>query len=68
MLSYKGLPFEIQRVELPDIASRMKEIGATSGTGLDGNELYTLPVLHDPNTGAIITNSWDIAVYLDNTS
>jgi len=45
----------------------MKEIGATPGKHPYGGEMYTLPVLRDPNTGAIITDSWDIVVYLDNT-
>ena len=67
VLSYKGLPFEIDWVELPDIAPRMKEIGARTTVYLDGSDLYTLPVLRDPNTGAVVTDSYDIAVYLDNT-
>ena len=66
-MSYKGLPFEVEWVELPDIAPRMKEIKAAPGKGPDGTEMYTLPVLRDPNTGAIVTDSWDIALYLDNT-
>ena len=67
VLRYKGLPFEVEWVELPDIAPRMKDIGATPGRGFDGVEKYTLPVLHDPNSGAIITDSWEIAIYLDHT-
>jgi len=45
----------------------MKEIGAAPGRLADGSETYTLPVLHDPNTGAFVTDSFEIAVYLDNT-
>ena len=68
MLGYKGLPFEVEWVEYPDIAPKMKELGAAPGElTADGTEKYTLPVLRDPNTGAIITDSWEIAVYLDNT-
>ena len=67
MLGYKGLPFEVEWVEFPDIAPRMKELGAAPGKTPSGTEQYTLPVLRDPNTGAIITDSWEIAVYLDNT-
>ncbi|KAL4077577.1 hypothetical protein J3A83DRAFT_4388889 [Scleroderma citrinum] len=67
VLSYKGLPFQIDWVELPDIAPRMKEIGASPGKHPDGSDHYTLPVLRDPNTGAVVTDSWDIAVYLENT-
>ncbi|KAL4075528.1 hypothetical protein J3A83DRAFT_4369686 [Scleroderma citrinum] len=67
ILGYKGLPFEVDWAEFPDIAPRMKEIGAAPSKRRDGSESYTLPVLRDPNTGAIVTDSWDIAVYLDNT-
>ena len=45
----------------------MKEIGARTTKYPDGSDVYTLPVLRDPNDGAIITDSFDIAVYLDNT-
>ena len=45
----------------------MKEIGAAPSKRSDGSAIYTLPVLRDPNTSAVITDSFDIAVYLDNT-
>ena len=45
----------------------MKEIGASPSKRPDGTEKYTLPVLRDPNTGALVTDSFDIATYLDNT-
>ncbi|KAG6380705.1 hypothetical protein JVT61DRAFT_5083 [Boletus reticuloceps] len=67
VLSYKNLPFNTVWVEYPDIAPKMKEIGASPDKRLDGSELYTVPVLSDPNTGALITDSWTIAVYLDET-
>ena len=54
-------------MEYPDIAPRMKEIGAAPNKRSDGSVIYTLPVLRDPNTSAVITDSFDIAVYLDNT-
>ncbi|KAF8844170.1 hypothetical protein BDN67DRAFT_963274 [Paxillus ammoniavirescens] len=67
VLSYKNLPFETVWVEFPDIASKMKEIGASPNKGPDGSELYTVPVLSDPNTGALITDSSVIAEYLEQT-
>lgn len=67
VLGYKGLPFRIEWVEYPDIAPRMKEIGASKDKLPDGRELYTLPVLSDPNTNALITDSWNIAEYLEKT-
>ncbi|KAF8435668.1 hypothetical protein L210DRAFT_3550311 [Boletus edulis BED1] len=66
VLSYKNLPFDTVFVEYCDIAPKMKEIGA-SPNKRDGSTVYTLPVLSDPNTGALITDSWAIAVYLDET-
>ena len=57
---------EINWVEFPDTAPRMKEIGARA-TRYDGRDIYTLPVLHDPNTGALVSDSFDIAMYLDKT-
>ncbi|KAI6136162.1 hypothetical protein F5141DRAFT_1287992 [Pisolithus sp. B1] len=67
VLGYKGLPFRIEWVEYPDIAPRMKAIGARQNRLLDGRDAYTLPVLNDPNTGALITDSWEIAEYLEKT-
>ncbi|KAF8140644.1 hypothetical protein EV363DRAFT_1313018 [Boletus edulis] len=64
VLSYKKPPFDTVFV---DIALKMKEIGASPNKRPDGSKVYTLPVLSDPNTGALITDSWAIAVYLDET-
>ncbi|KAI5995354.1 hypothetical protein EDC04DRAFT_2802275 [Pisolithus marmoratus] len=66
VLGYKGLPFRVEWVEYPDIAPRMKAIGARQNK-VDGREMYTLPVVSDPNTGALITDSWEIAAYLETT-
>ena len=67
VLGYKDLPFETVWVEFPDIAPKFKEIGASPLKRPDGTEQYTVPVLSDPNTGALITDSWVIAEYLDKT-
>lgn len=67
VLGYKNLPFETVWVEYPDIAPKFKEIGASPLKLQDGSERYTVPVLSDPNTGALITDSWVIAEYLDET-
>ncbi|KIL00818.1 hypothetical protein PAXRUDRAFT_821275 [Paxillus rubicundulus Ve08.2h10] len=67
VLGYKNLPFETVWVEFPDIATKMKEIGASQNKGSDGSDIYTVPVLSDPNTGALITDSWVISEYLDKT-
>ena len=57
ILSYKNLPFDTVWVEGPDIAPTLKQIGASPNKRSDGSEWYTVPVLDDPNTGAIVTNS-----------
>ncbi|KAI6047783.1 hypothetical protein EDC04DRAFT_2863964 [Pisolithus marmoratus] len=67
VLGYKGLPFQVEWVEYADIASRMQEIGARKNKLADGREIHTLPVLSDPNTNALITDSWEIAEYLEKT-
>ncbi|KAG6380692.1 hypothetical protein JVT61DRAFT_5069 [Boletus reticuloceps] len=57
-------PSSLATVAHPTLQSQ--EIGA-SPNKRDGSTVYTLPVLSGPNTGALITDSWAIAVYLDET-
>lgn len=58
----KGLQFKTVWVEFPDIESVCKDIGAKpTRTG------YTLPVIHDPSTNAVVSDSIEIAKYLDAT-
>jgi glutathione S-transferase len=65
-LIYKRIPYETVRVEFRDIQHTMKEIGAPpTGTGPDGTSTYSLPVIRDPATGKIISESFRIAQYLD---
>jgi len=46
----------------------MKAIGAKpTGSKPDGSDLYTLPVIQDPSTGAIVSDSFAIAEYLEKT-
>ena len=62
-LGYKGLPHEVIWVEMHDIAATMKSIGASP----TGGGRYTVPVIKDPNTGALVSDSHAIAKYLDET-
>ena len=65
-LNYKGIPFTTKWVEHPDIEPTCKKIGAfPTTTRDDGSPLYTLPVIHDPNTGITVSDSARIATYLD---
>jgi glutathione S-transferase len=55
-------------VEYPDIEATCKRIGALPTLKkANGSPLYTLPVIHDPSTGAVIAESGLIAEYLDAT-
>ncbi|KAG1727798.1 hypothetical protein EDB19DRAFT_1914033 [Suillus lakei] len=67
ILSYKNLPFVTLWVEYSDISIAMKSIGAKPNKRRDGSEVHTVPVLSDPNTGALITDSLEIASYLEKT-
>ncbi|EIN12738.1 hypothetical protein PUNSTDRAFT_34993, partial [Punctularia strigosozonata HHB-11173 SS5] len=66
-LAFKGLPFKTIWVEFPDIADVCKKIGAPPTGIRDGSPSYTLPVIQDPLTGKVISDSWAIAEYLDDT-
>ncbi|EIN07717.1 hypothetical protein PUNSTDRAFT_120997 [Punctularia strigosozonata HHB-11173 SS5] len=67
-LAFKGLPFKTVWVEFPDIAGACKKIGAPpTETNPDGSPYYTLPVIQDPSTGKVVSDSWAIVEYLDNT-
>ncbi|PBL00025.1 hypothetical protein ARMGADRAFT_1043961 [Armillaria gallica] len=67
VLNYKGIPYQTEWVEYPDIEPLYAKIGAKSHiTKPDGvTPLYTVPVLHDQSTGVVISDSAEIARYLD---
>ncbi|KAI5117605.1 hypothetical protein M0805_006718 [Coniferiporia weirii] len=65
-LNYKGIPYKTEWVEYPDIEALLKDIGgAPTGKKADGRDHYTLPAIHDSATGKVITDSIEIAAYLD---
>jgi glutathione S-transferase len=66
-LRYKDIPFVTIWVEYSDISIAMKAIGAMSKKRRDGSDVCTVPVLSDPNTGALIMDSLEIASYLEKT-
>ncbi|KDR83237.1 hypothetical protein GALMADRAFT_875468 [Galerina marginata CBS 339.88] len=66
-LNFKGLPYQTEWVEYPDIEPLCKKLGVSSARTVDGTHSYTLPAIHDPSTGVSIANSFDIAEYLDKT-
>ncbi|KAF8878318.1 hypothetical protein BD779DRAFT_1628584 [Infundibulicybe gibba] len=65
-LNYKGLAYKTEWVEYPDIEPLCKKLGAApTYTKETGEPLYTLPVIFDPHTRRIISDSFAIAKYLD---
>jgi glutathione S-transferase len=67
-LNIKGLPYKTVWVEYPDIALLCQEIGAAPTlTRHSTAPRYTLPVIHDASTGAVVSDSFQIARYLDKT-
>lgn len=67
-LNFKGLPYTTEWVEYPDIAAVCRKLGAQpTSTQQDGTPKYTLPMIYDPSTEAIVTESSAIAKYLDKT-
>lgn len=69
----KGIPYRTVWIEFADIKTHCISIGAEPTSykinPLDGSKtpLYTLPVIHDPATGATVSDSFKIAIYLDKT-
>ncbi|KAH7920412.1 hypothetical protein BV22DRAFT_1073973 [Leucogyrophana mollusca] len=68
VLNIKGIPYKTEWVEYPDIEALALKIGASpTGTRRNGNPMYTLPIIQDPNTGKVVSDSFMIAEYLDAT-
>ncbi|ODM23673.1 hypothetical protein SI65_01262 [Aspergillus cristatus] len=67
-LNFKGVNYQTEWVELPDVTGVRKRLGAPPNrTHRDGSAFYTLPVIHDLSTGDIVGDSLEIAQYLDKT-
>jgi glutathione S-transferase len=67
-LNFKAVPYATRWVPLPDIPAVRTAVGApTVRKFADGTNYHTLPILTDASTGAIIGDSFDIAIYLQDT-
>ena len=67
-LAYKGIPFRTEWIGWADIEVISRALGATpTGKKASGGPFYTVPMIYDPNTGEIVSDSLKIAIYLDNT-
>ncbi|CAE6485273.1 unnamed protein product [Rhizoctonia solani] len=70
-LNYKRLPYRVEYVSYPDIAPKLKELGARA-TNPAPFITHTLPMIADPSPdpngkSIYVVESFDIAVYLDKT-
>ncbi|KAK0489662.1 hypothetical protein EDD18DRAFT_1359254 [Armillaria luteobubalina] len=67
-LNLKNLPYQTVYVEIPDVEALAKKIGAGPTTlWPDRSPKYTIPIIQDHSTGAVISDSPAIAAYLDKT-
>ncbi|KDQ50539.1 hypothetical protein JAAARDRAFT_199937 [Jaapia argillacea MUCL 33604] len=65
-LNIKGIPYKTVWLEYTEIEPALLKLGAkATDTKPDGRPHYTLPVIHDPSTNAVVSDSYAIAEYLD---
>lgn len=65
-LNFKRANFVTQWVDLADVTSTRKTLGADPVRFFDdGEPFYTLPAIKDTSTNTVVGDSFDIAVYLD---
>ena len=64
-LNYKGLAYRTEWVEYPDIAPLLSRYNVPPNPPPETP--HTLPVIYDPRTRSFVTDSTDIALYLDRT-
>ena len=67
-LNFKGVPYRTGWTHMPDISALREKLGVRANrTHPDGSPYHTLPVIQDPSTGALIGDTFEIALYLDQT-
>ncbi|EFQ31435.1 hypothetical protein CGRA01v4_11009 [Colletotrichum graminicola] len=67
-LNFKGLPYSTSWVPLPDISKVRRSLKVSPCRKFaDGSDFFTLPIIEDPATGSLVGDSFDIAVYLNET-
>ncbi|THU85665.1 hypothetical protein K435DRAFT_763988 [Dendrothele bispora CBS 962.96] len=63
-LNFKEVHYRTEWVELPDVASVRKKLGSDAvRKHFDGSPFYTLPVIKDPSTGAVVGDTSHDRVY-----
>ncbi|KAI0663613.1 hypothetical protein C8Q70DRAFT_906879 [Cubamyces menziesii] len=67
-LNFKRVPYSTTWVPLPDIPKVRKSLSVPACRKFaDGTDFCTLPIIEDRTTGALVGDSFDIAVYLQKT-
>lgn len=67
-LNFKNLPYTTTWVPLPDIPKARQSLKVPPCRRFnDGSDYHTLPIINDPATSSVVGDSFDIAVYLQNT-
>ncbi|KAK1230688.1 hypothetical protein PQX77_006220 [Marasmius sp. AFHP31] len=67
-LNLKGIPYTAVEITMPEVESTAKSIGAAPTMNImDGSPKYTVPIIHDSTTGKVVSDSFRIAEYLDET-
>ncbi|KAH7006847.1 hypothetical protein EDB80DRAFT_717914 [Ilyonectria destructans] len=67
-LNFKGVSYSMSWVGMPDISNVRRSLGLPASRKFaDGSDFYTLPVMQDTATGAMVGDSFEIAVYLQRT-
>lgn len=67
-MNTKGIPYTTEWLEYPDVEPVSIKYGAApTGKWPDGTPKYTLPMIYDPNTQTALSESVEIAKYLDKT-
>ncbi|KAK7033914.1 hypothetical protein VNI00_012538 [Paramarasmius palmivorus] len=65
-LNYKGIPYKVSWVNFSNLEEIAKSIGAApTGVRPDGTPRYTVPFIVDSSTGAVVSDSYRIAEYID---
>ncbi|KAK7033892.1 hypothetical protein VNI00_012516 [Paramarasmius palmivorus] len=65
-LNYKGIPYKVSWVNLFNLEEIAKSVGAApTGVRPDGAPKYTVPFIVDSSTGAVVSDSYRVAEYLD---
>ncbi|ESK93164.1 hypothetical protein Moror_1100 [Moniliophthora roreri MCA 2997] len=67
-LNYKRIPYTVSWVNFFTLEEIAKRVGAApTGVRADGSPKYTVPFIVDSSTGAVVSDSYRIAEYLDRT-